>query len=449
MQQQFLDNEEGIIKRLTQEHTQSLKDITAKIEKLQEEFDELTAIYDTVEDEAQREALKSMQRSKVYQKEYQEGLKKQVSDVLDNLHKKEFESISEYLDGCYTDGFIGAMYDLQGQGLPLIFPIDQEAMVRAVQLDSKINKGLYSHLGENVAMLKKHITAQVSRGISTGATFVIIAQQLQAKMVGTYNNPGGSLAYATRIARTEGHRIQVQSGMDACYKAKEKGADVVKQWDSTLDSRTRSSHKRVDGEIRELDEEFSNGLMFPGDPDGKAEEVINCRCALMQRARAALDKSELETLKKRAAHFGLDKTDNFNDFKKKYLKAAENEKVLTNPGKGSTILLENNKEVRKQYLEEVSKIKDKIDSSLPIEEQAKQAFEARNAARDKARQQMKDKEALKKLEKEHPNKTFEELVEDKMKRKGMTREEAIQDVYDTSTKTNKNVNKELGMEGEE
>lgn len=66
-----------------------------------------------------------------------------------------------------------------------------------------------------------------------------------------------------RIARTEGHRIQCQSGMDACYKAKEKGANVVKQWDATLDVKTRTSHVQVDGEIRELDEKFSNGLMFP------------------------------------------------------------------------------------------------------------------------------------------------------------------------------------------
>ncbi len=282
VQQQFLDNEEGIIKRLTQVHTQSLKDITAKIEKLQEEFDELTAIYDTVEDEAQREVLKSMQRSKVYQKKYQEGLKKQVGDVLDNLHKKEFKSVSEYLDGCYTDGFIGAMYDLQGQGLPFIFPIDQEAMVRAVQLDSKISQGLYKRLGEDVALLKKKITAQVSRGISTGMSYDQMAKSLSGITNIGFNN-------AARIARTEGHRIQVQSGMDACYKAKEKGADVVKQWDSTLDSKTRESHKRVDGEIRELDEEFSNGLMFPGDPDGKAEAVIHCRCALLQRARWAAE----------------------------------------------------------------------------------------------------------------------------------------------------------------
>jgi hypothetical protein len=110
--------------------------------------------------------------------------------------------------------------------------------------------------------------------------------------------------------------------MDACYKAKDKGADVVKQWDAALDSRTRESHVAVDGEIRELDEAFSNGLMFPGDPAGGAAEVVNCRCALLQRAKWALDEAELQTLQDRARYFGLDKADTYDDYKKKYLKAA-------------------------------------------------------------------------------------------------------------------------------
>ena len=50
-----------------------------------------------------------------------------------------------------------------------------------------------------------------------------------------------------RIARTEGHRIQNQSAMDAANKAKENGADVVKQWDATLDARTRPTHTMLDG----------------------------------------------------------------------------------------------------------------------------------------------------------------------------------------------------------
>ena len=61
---------------------------------------------------------------------------------------------------------------------------------------------------------------------------------------------------------------------------------------------------------------------------------------------------------------------------------------------------------------------------------------------------MADDETRKKLEIEHPNKTFEELVESKMKRKGLSREEAVKDVFYTATKTNNDVNKELGLGGD-
>ena len=335
VQEQFLNNEEAVIKRLKSVYGQSLKDITGKLSSLDSSISALQkAVEDVTEDEIgnlaaaflnskkhytpeeAKETLQSMLQSKVYQKNYQKALKKQVGDVLDKMHDKEFKTVEDYLKTCYEDGFIGTMYDLQGQGIPLCFPMDQEAMVRAVQLDSKISQGLYSRLGEDVSLLKKKITAQVSRGISTGMSFQQVARQLA-----NYTNIGFN--NAVRIARTEGHRIQVQSGMDACYKAKEKGADVVKQWDAALDARTRETHAAVDGEIRELDKPFSNGLMFPGDPSGGAAEVINCRCALLQRARWALDDAELETLKKRAEYFGLDKADAFDDFKKKYLKEAE------------------------------------------------------------------------------------------------------------------------------
>lgn len=318
VQKQFLNNEEAVIKRLKSVYNQSLKDINDKSKQFQAQINELQALIDVEEDEGTKATLKSMQQSKIYQKQYQDALKKQINGILDTMQVEEFKTVDEYLKKCYEDGFIGTMYDLQGQGIPMCMPLDQEAMVRAVQTDSKISQGLYQRLGEDVDLLKRKITAQVSRGIATGMTWQQVAQQLSNYTNIGYNN-------AVRIARTEGHRIQVQSTMDACYKAKDIGADVVKQWDSALDKRTRESHAKVDGEIRELDKPFSNGLMFPGDPHGGAAEVVNCRCALLQRAKWALDDKELETLKERAAYYGLDKTDNFNDYKKKYLKASETE----------------------------------------------------------------------------------------------------------------------------
>ena len=327
VQEQFLNNEEAVIKRLTQVYNQSLKDVTAKSKKLYDEIEELTSVYDDVEDEAEKAVLKSRIQSKVYQKQYQDNLKKQVSDILDNMHENSYTTVADYLNKCYEDGFVGTLYDIQGQGIPLAFPLDQESMVRAVQLDSKISTGLYNRLGEDVALLKKNITAQVSRGIASNMTFAQIAQQLSTKMTGQYKNPGGSLYNAMRISRTEGHRIQCQAGMDACYKAKEKGADVVKQWDSTLDGKTRDSHVRVDGEIRELDKKFSNGLMFPGDPSGAAAEVIHCRCALLQRARWALGGgfTKMNNFTKQLETF--DSPEDYAEFKKSFF-SKENKQYM-------------------------------------------------------------------------------------------------------------------------
>lgn len=351
VQAQFLNDEEAVITRLKTVYNKSLEDINGKVKQLDSSIAMLQKAYESIDgdeigdlaasvlgkkvntmtpEEAQ-ETIKSMLQSKVYQKQYQTALKKQVDTIYDKLQDEEYKTVAEYLDKCYENGFIGTMYDLQGQGIPLCFPLDQEAMVQAVQLDSKISQGLYTRLGEDVALLKKKITAQVSRGISSGMTWQQVAQQLaMASRIG-YNN-------AIRISRTEGHRIQCQSAMDACYKAQDRGAEVVKQWDAALDKRTRESHAKVDGEVRELDERFSNGLRFPGDPNGRAAEVVNCRCALLQRARWALDDAELQTLKDRARYFGLDKTDSFEDFKKKYLKAAENsENSLTKAEKDDII----------------------------------------------------------------------------------------------------------------
>lgn len=128
-------------------------------------------------------------------------------------------------------------------------------------------------------------------------------------------------------------------------------------------------------------------------------------------------------------------------------KAETEVKNVANAGESGTIKL-SNREVRKKYIEAVSNIKNNIDSSLPMEEKAKMAFEARNRIRTQARNMMADKETRKLLDSERPNKTFEELIQSKMDRKGMTREEAIKDIYKTATKTNDMVNKELGLGGD-
>lgn len=101
---------------------------------------------------------------------------------------------------------------------------------------------------------------------------------------------------------------------------------------------------------------------------------------------------------------------------------------------------------RNWYVDHVRNIKNEIDQSLPIEEKARIAFQMRNDIRTQTRDMMEDVELRNRLDEQHPNSSFEELVASKMFRKNMTRAQAIQDIYETSTKTNKNINKMFGIE---
>lgn len=304
VQQSQLNDEKHIIKLLERVYDKARQDCENKIRQLSSRTD--------------FENLQSI----IYQKQYQEALKKQLEGILDNLQSEEFTSIADYLQKSYHNGYVGVMYDLTKQGIPLIIPINQEQVVKALQTDSKLSKGLYARLGEDVNYLKRSIRAELSRGIANGSTWNEIAGKIAKGMNSPFNT---SINNAIRIARTEGHRVQQSAALDAQYRAKEKGADIVKQWDSTLDNRTRPRHRMLDGQIRELDEDFEIEEMTASAPGhfGRAKEDINCRCCLLQRAKWALDEDELNELKERAVYFGLDKTKDFEEFKQKYLKAAQ------------------------------------------------------------------------------------------------------------------------------
>lgn len=102
--------------------------------------------------------------------------------------------------------------------------------------------------------------------------------------------------------------------------------------------------------------------------------------------------------------------------------------------------------VRRWYNTQNALIPSLIDQSLNLEGQARQACEMRNNNRTNARDLMRNQKKRKKLDKEDPNRPFDEILADKMKKKGLTRDEAMQDIIGTSSKTRKSVNKKLGLE---
>lgn len=85
---------------------------------------------------------------------------------------------------------------------------------------------------------------------------------------------------AIRNARTACTCAENTGRQTAYEEAARKGLILQKRWLCTVDARTRSSHAHLDGETVPYNERFSNGLRFPGDPQGRPEEVYNCRCTL-------------------------------------------------------------------------------------------------------------------------------------------------------------------------
>jgi hypothetical protein len=178
---------------------------------------------------------------------------------------------------------------------------------------------------QNIRTLKQQIAQEATRGIASGKSWLEVANSLSIQRYFSI-----SLSDAMRICRTEGNRINQQARLDAGDEAIKAGCDLLKQWDATMDDKTRPWHREADGQIVEWEESFTvmgEKLKAPS-IGGSAKNVINCRCQLLKRPRWALDEEELERLKKRAEYFGLDKSQSFEEYKQKFLTLPKNAQTV-------------------------------------------------------------------------------------------------------------------------
>ena len=266
-------SEKKVMGQLERSYQKALEDVKDRLRQLDERTDE-----------ENRQAV-------AYQKAFQQGLQKQLERILGKLHSKTYRTVQEYLQDCYLTGHTAVLYELQSDGLRLSLPVPQDKVCQAAVNDTKLVKPLYDSIGEDFAGLKKHITDIVSAGFASGASYGDMANQITGKMIGNYATMrGGALGRAKLIVRTEGNRIANAARLEAARTAKQQGADLVKQWDSTMDKKTRPHHVQLDGQVRELDELFEvdgRKAQAPG-KFGIASEDINCRCHAYSRPRWAV-----------------------------------------------------------------------------------------------------------------------------------------------------------------
>jgi hypothetical protein len=126
---------------------------------------------------------------------------------------------------------------------------------------------------------KESMRTVILKGVSEGKSYKKIATDLRII------KESASRVRSMRIARTEVHTSAMKSIHTAVIST---GVKSEKEWIATIDERTRGinikdkfNHVRANGERVKDDEKFvktGEPLDYPGDPEGSAANIINCRC---------------------------------------------------------------------------------------------------------------------------------------------------------------------------
>lgn len=140
---------------------------------------------------------------------------------------------------------------------PRLLPVAEESLLK----------------GATARWHSQKFTSAITQGILQGEPVPDVAQRL-------VNVSAMDFSAAERAARTALTCAENKGRQYSYEQAKAKGIRGQKEWQATLDGRTRDTHRELDGVRVDITDKFPNGLEEPGDPAGDPEEVWNCRCTM-------------------------------------------------------------------------------------------------------------------------------------------------------------------------
>ena len=271
--------------------------------KLEEMEKRLSAIYSRAEKEIQKTADEYfskfaaqdkkkrtlLEQGKITEDEYKKWRKGKV------MYGKRFTEMKEQCAKQLLDVNQTALAYVNGE-LPEVYAINYNALESAVDgvggysftlVDADTVRNLavtdtsllpYKEIdpAKDIPWNMKKINAETLQGILQGESMDKIAKRLR-------NVQEMNKTQAIRSARTIVTGAENKGRQDSYARATADGIILAKEWISTNDSRTRHSHAVLDGAIVDQDKKFDNGLMYPGDPNGRPEETWNCRCTLVAK----------------------------------------------------------------------------------------------------------------------------------------------------------------------
>lgn len=209
-----------------------------------------------------------------------ETLRDKVAERMTKANETAVSYVNDATQGIYSLNRNYAAYTIEQVAGDVGFDLWDEQTVKRLIVEQPDLMPYYPpkkavKRGIDLTYGKKQITSTVTSGILQGKSIKGLADDLQTR-IPTMNRDS-----AIRTARTAVTGAQNAGRIDSYTAAQKMGIKLQKEWLATLDGRTRHSHAMLDGEKVETDEKFSNGCRFPGDPQGRPEEIYNCRCTLI------------------------------------------------------------------------------------------------------------------------------------------------------------------------
>ena len=134
---------------------------------------------------------------------------------------------------------------------------------------------------------KNNIRSIIEESTADGKSYGLIADDIWSATTSAIN-----LKRAIRIARTEVHAASNTATQAAVESTGLHG--LTREWIAMADERVRVTHRHAHGQVRGMNEPFDVGgeaLQFPGDPNGSAGNVINCRCVLLYHTGRGADRN--------------------------------------------------------------------------------------------------------------------------------------------------------------
>lgn len=238
------------------------------------------------EDERQREKVKAGELSEADYKAWRKGkiLRSrqlsstlgQVSQAMTEANRVAMAALNGKLPEVYAENANYAAFSIcKETGAAVAFDlVDPDTVGHMLTAGAALLPAV--DVAKDVAWNRKLVSSQLTQGVLLGESIPKIARRVQ-------NVTGSNIATAMRTARTAVTGAECAGRMNSYERAKGMGIKLKKEWVSTLDNRTRHSHRQLDGERIDNDEKakFSNGCRYPGDPTARYAEICNCRCTVI------------------------------------------------------------------------------------------------------------------------------------------------------------------------